>query len=54
MDLAQDYGRELYTGVFYRNPSPGPTYEDAVRERRAAMGEAALPTHRILELFRPR
>jgi 2-oxoglutarate ferredoxin oxidoreductase subunit beta len=26
MELAQDYGRALYTGVFYRNPTPPPTY----------------------------
>jgi 2-oxoglutarate ferredoxin oxidoreductase subunit beta len=26
MELAQDYGRELHTGVFYRNPNPPPTY----------------------------
>jgi 2-oxoglutarate ferredoxin oxidoreductase subunit beta len=26
MELAQDYGKTLYTGVFYRNPNPAPTY----------------------------
>ncbi len=26
MELAQDYGSALYTGVFYRNPTPPPTY----------------------------
>ena len=33
MDLAQAYGQKLYTGVFYRNPTPPPTYEALVRER---------------------
>ncbi len=32
MELAQDYGRELYTGVFYRNPNPPPTYERRIAE----------------------
>jgi len=31
MELAQEYGRTLYTGIFYRNPSPGPTYESQAR-----------------------
>ncbi len=26
MELAQEYGKTLYTGVFYRNPNPAPTY----------------------------
>lgn len=26
MELAQDYGTALHTGVFYRNPNPPPTY----------------------------
>jgi 2-oxoglutarate/2-oxoacid ferredoxin oxidoreductase subunit beta len=30
MDLAQEYGRTLYTGVFYRNPNPPPTYETEI------------------------
>jgi len=33
MELAQEYGRTLYTGVFYRNPAPPPTYESLIRER---------------------
>ena len=26
MELAQDYGTALHTGIFYRNPNPPPTY----------------------------
>lgn len=33
MDLAQGYGTDLYTGVFYRNPNPPPTYDSQIRER---------------------
>jgi len=32
MELAQGYGETLYTGIFYRNPNPPPTYEDQIRE----------------------
>jgi len=31
MELAQEYGRTLYTGVFYRNPEPPPTYGDQIK-----------------------
>lgn len=37
MELAQAYGTELYTGVFYRNPTPPPTYDSLIRERRQAL-----------------
>jgi 2-oxoglutarate ferredoxin oxidoreductase subunit beta len=37
MELAQDYGKELYTGVFYRNPNPPPTYDSQIRERQSAL-----------------
>lgn len=33
MDLAQAYGTQLYTGVFYRNPSPPETYDSQIRRR---------------------
>jgi 2-oxoglutarate ferredoxin oxidoreductase subunit beta len=49
--LAQSYGTELYTGVFYRNPKPPPTFESLVRERQRELSAAALPRERILELF---
>ena len=31
MELAQEYGRSLYTGIFYRNPEPPPTYDQQIR-----------------------
>ena len=49
--LAQSYGTELYTGVFYRNPKPPPTLESLVRERQRELSPGALPRERILELF---
>ncbi len=53
MALAQDYGQQLYTGIFYQNPDPAPTYEDLVRERQQQLGAAARPKARILEMFAP-
>jgi 2-oxoglutarate ferredoxin oxidoreductase subunit beta len=54
MDRAQDYGRELFTGVFYRNPTPEPTLGALVRERQAQLKPGALPPERILDLFAPK
>lgn len=42
MELAQDYGRTLYTGIFYQNPAPPPTYDDQVRALQASL-QAPLP-----------
>jgi len=53
MGLAQAYGSKLYTGVFYRNPAPPPTYTDAARQRRSDMAGTARPMAQILERFRP-
>ena len=51
MDLAQAYGEELYTGIFYRNPTPAPAYDDLVRERKAEMARMARPKDGILDVF---
>jgi len=51
MDLAQQYGRELHTGVFYRNPSPPPTFDALVRERQEALAGKAVPRERIFDLL---
>jgi 2-oxoglutarate ferredoxin oxidoreductase subunit beta len=51
MALAQEYGKSLYTGVFYRDPDPGPTFEQAVAERHAAQAASGDRRDRILDLF---
>ena len=51
LDLAQAYGKELYTGVFYRNPNPPPAFEALVKERQATLGATAPSRERILEMF---
>jgi 2-oxoglutarate ferredoxin oxidoreductase subunit beta len=49
MDLAQQYGTELHTGVFYENPDPPPTYDALVRARQQELVGKALPRDRILD-----
>lgn len=51
LDLARDYGKELYTGVLYKNPSPPPTFEALAKERQDELKPKALPRERILDQF---
>jgi 2-oxoglutarate/2-oxoacid ferredoxin oxidoreductase subunit beta len=51
MELAAEYGESLYTGVFYCDPEPPPTYEALVAERRRAMTDPDASRHRVLETF---
>jgi 2-oxoglutarate ferredoxin oxidoreductase subunit beta len=51
MTLAQEYGRVLYTGVFYRDPDPGPTFEDAVKTRHASLNASRENRERVLDGF---
>jgi len=48
MELAADYGKTLYTGVFYRNPNPPPTYGDEVATLQQEMKPKALPMEQLL------
>jgi 2-oxoglutarate ferredoxin oxidoreductase subunit beta len=48
MELAADYGKTLYTGVFYRNPNPPPTYGDEVAKLQQEMKPKALPMEQLL------
>ncbi|MFN7975852.1 MAG: 2-oxoacid:ferredoxin oxidoreductase subunit beta [Acidobacteriota bacterium] len=54
MARAQDYGTKLYTGVFYRDPSPPPALGERVRERHEALRATAAPRERVLDRFVPR
>jgi len=51
MGLAQHYGTELHTGIFYRNPEPPPTMDGLLRERQQTMAGKGLPRERILDAF---
>ncbi len=53
MELAQEYGTSLYTGVFYRDQNPDPSYDFYVRERQAALAGTASARERVLDMFQP-
>jgi 2-oxoglutarate/2-oxoacid ferredoxin oxidoreductase subunit beta len=46
---AESYGRELYTGMFYLDPEPAPTFESAAAARRSAL--AGAERERVLDAF---
>ena len=50
MALAQEYGKVLYTGVLYRDPDPGPTFEQAVAERHRAQAGGSSRAQ-VLDVF---
>jgi len=50
-ELARQYGQALYTGVFYRDPDPGPTFGHAVEIRHAALNASRENRERVLERF---
>ncbi len=52
--LAQQYAHALHTGVFYRDPSPPPTYEGQLAERAASLGADARPRARVLDALLPK
>jgi len=52
--LAQQYAKALHTGVFYRSPSPPPTYEGQLAERAASLGADAKPRARVLDALMPK
>jgi 2-oxoglutarate ferredoxin oxidoreductase subunit beta len=53
MNLAQSYGKELYTGIFYQDPNPPATLEQMQDQQHKSAGGGASRAN-ILELFRQR
>jgi hypothetical protein len=53
MNPAREYGRTLYTGVFYRDPNTEPTYEAQALERQRSAASTARPKAEILDMFVP-
>jgi 2-oxoglutarate/2-oxoacid ferredoxin oxidoreductase subunit beta len=51
MDLARAYGKEVHTGVFYRNPAPPPTYDSLVAERQIEQRASAVSGAGVLDGF---
>jgi 2-oxoglutarate ferredoxin oxidoreductase subunit beta len=53
-ERAREQGTKFYTGIFYRNPNPPPTYGHAVAERHQSLQNQAVPRHDILNRFVPK
>jgi 2-oxoglutarate ferredoxin oxidoreductase subunit beta len=53
MALAAEYGHKLYTGVFYRNPEPPPSYEREAHRRQEQARAQARPREQVLDSFLP-
>ncbi len=51
MTRAAEYGRQLHTGVFYRDPDPSPTFEAQIAGRHRAMAALGALRSRVLEAF---
>jgi 2-oxoglutarate ferredoxin oxidoreductase subunit beta len=51
MVYAQEYGKNLYTGVFYRDPQPRITYEQLINERAGTFKQKNLQREQILDIF---
>jgi 2-oxoglutarate ferredoxin oxidoreductase subunit beta len=51
MDVAQQYGRALHTGIFYENPDPPPTYDALIRARRIELAGKAVSRDHLLDGF---
>ena len=51
LEYCTHYGQELYTGVFYENPAPPPTFEAQAQERQRTLSATARPRAEILEAF---
>jgi 2-oxoglutarate ferredoxin oxidoreductase subunit beta len=52
LDLSRAYGTELYTGVFYRNPAPPPTYDALVLQRQTELQRGERPPRaRVLDAY---
>jgi len=54
VELARDYSTKLYTGVFYKNPTPPPAFGDVVKGLQDELRPKALEKRDILNLFVPR
>lgn len=53
MDLAQQYGGKIHTGVLYRNPNPPPSFGERVIEKRSLYKGAKPARENILNMLMP-
>lgn len=53
-DLAEEYGDKLYTGIFYKDPNPGKSYNQLMKDRIAELKGKGSTREGVLERFLPK
>lgn len=51
---AMDYFKEVQTGIFYKEPNPGPSFTDLVAKRIEEQKKTAIARENILDMFKPK
>jgi 2-oxoglutarate ferredoxin oxidoreductase subunit beta len=54
IELSQEYGKKLHTGILYKDPNPGPSYTDLIKDLQTQLKPKAVPRENILDMFKPR
>lgn len=54
IEISQQYGTVLHTGILYRDPNPGPSYTDLLKQLQNEQKPKAVPRDKILDMFKPR
>ncbi|MDH4261475.1 MAG: 2-oxoacid:ferredoxin oxidoreductase subunit beta [Spirochaetia bacterium] len=54
IEIALEYGDSIHTGILYRDPNPGPSYTDLIKNLQEESKSKAVAKDKILEMFRPR
>ena len=53
-ERAMDYFKEVQTGVFYKDPNPGPSFTDLAAKRIEEQKKTAVARENILDMFKPK
>ena len=51
LTVAERQSEELYSGVFYKNPNPPPTYDALLRERQNTLAPKAVAREHLLDAY---
>jgi len=54
IQLSLEYGTKIHTGIFYRDPNPGPSYTDLLGELKKDLQPKAVSKDKILDMFKPK
>ena len=54
IEVSLEYGEKLHTGILYRDPNPGPSYTDLLKNLQEEQKPKAVSKDKILDMFKPR